>query len=82
MSTSNWYEFRVIGREIKRYWVPKGGRECLVVEVELSLKDMDIEVKLTDMLGRPLIIKVELWCREREEPNTTYEVSYENLSTG
>ena len=78
MSGGYWYEFRIIGKEVRRYWVPKGGKECLVVEVELYLKGMDLEVKLVDLLGTPVKIVAELWCRERKEPSTTYE----NLSTG
>ena len=78
MPSKYWYEFRVVGKEVRRYWAPKGGKECLVVEVELYLKGMDLEVKLTTLLGTPVKIVAELWCREREEPNATYG----NLSTG
>ena len=78
--SERWHEFRIIGKEVKRYWIPKGSKECLMVEVELYLKGMDLEVKLVTLLGTPVKIVAELWCRERKEPNATY--TYENLSTG
>ncbi|RLG82876.1 MAG: hypothetical protein DRO39_09065 [Thermoprotei archaeon] len=71
----HWYEFRVVGKEARRYWAPKGGRECLVAEIELYLRDGGLEVRLTDPLGRPLTIRAELWCRERGEPGATHGVS-------